>query len=215
MVLAEGWRIASIAFVDDVHSGRETMEAERSDLVLGFFKALADADRLRLIGLLAERERSVAELATLLALKPPAVAHHLAKLKEAGLVSMHAGDTGQRYALDMDRLRSLRQAVLQTGSASALAGDLEGPSWEHKVLRDFFEGDRLKGIPSAAGKRAVIGRWFAARFTPGVRYREREVNALLEQHYEDSNTLRRLLIDHHLLQRTPDGREYWRETDTI
>jgi DNA-binding transcriptional ArsR family regulator len=35
----------------------------RCEALLGFFKAMADESRLRIVGLLAERERSVQELA--------------------------------------------------------------------------------------------------------------------------------------------------------
>ena len=55
-----------------------------------FFKALADANRLKIVGLLARREYSVEELAALLNLKAPTISHHLSKLAEAGLVSARA-----------------------------------------------------------------------------------------------------------------------------
>ncbi len=52
------------------------METELVD----FYKALADANRLKIVGLLANRAYSVEELAALLKLKPSTVSHHLAKL---------------------------------------------------------------------------------------------------------------------------------------
>ncbi len=55
-----------------------------------FFKALADANRLKIVGLLARQEYSVEELAALLNLKAPTISHHLSKLAEAGLVSARA-----------------------------------------------------------------------------------------------------------------------------
>jgi DNA-binding transcriptional ArsR family regulator len=58
------------------------MAIEESDAeLLTMFKALADESRLKIIGLLATRERSVDELATTLKLKPPTVSHHLATLR--------------------------------------------------------------------------------------------------------------------------------------
>ncbi|WP_345325136.1 ArsR family transcriptional regulator [Candidatus Villigracilis proximus] len=44
-----------------------------SDEVVTFFKALADANRLKIIGLLAQQPYSVEELAALLNLKPSTV----------------------------------------------------------------------------------------------------------------------------------------------
>ncbi|HEX3408506.1 MAG TPA: metalloregulator ArsR/SmtB family transcription factor, partial [Caulobacteraceae bacterium] len=64
-------------------------EADLATL-LAFFKAMANESRLRIVGLLAERERSVQELAVLLELKEPTVSHHLAALKACGLVSARA-----------------------------------------------------------------------------------------------------------------------------
>jgi ArsR family transcriptional regulator len=51
------------------------------------FRLLADSTRLRLLLLLDEEELSVAELAAITQLAQPRVSTHLAKLKEAGLVS--------------------------------------------------------------------------------------------------------------------------------
>ena len=62
------------------------MMLEETETLLAFFKALAHESRLRMVGLLAEQERSVDELATLLALKPPTISHHLARLRGVGLV---------------------------------------------------------------------------------------------------------------------------------
>src|SRR5919106_1465717 len=59
------------------------MDAE----LLTALKALSDASRLRLVGLLAGgRKMPVEELATALSLTPGTVVHHLKRLREAGLV---------------------------------------------------------------------------------------------------------------------------------
>ena len=72
----------------------------RDDALLQFFKALADANRLRVVGLLAHRPHSVEELATVLELRPSTVSHHLSKLATARLVPrLVAGMT-----LDTDRM---------------------------------------------------------------------------------------------------------------
>ena len=56
--------------------------------LLRLFKSLADESRLKIIGLLAADEHNVQDLAKLLKLKEPTVSHHLAILREAGLVQM-------------------------------------------------------------------------------------------------------------------------------
>ena len=66
------------------------------DVLLTFFKSLADANRLRIVGLLAHRPHTVEELAEVLALRPSTVSHHLSRLSAAELVSAtvqgHSGD---------------------------------------------------------------------------------------------------------------------------
>src|SRR5438067_326749 len=146
------------------------MGEEALEVVLRFFKSLADESRLRLLGILAARERSVEELASLLDLKPPTVSHHLNVLKELGLVRMRREGTTHLYSLDTDALRTLSRDVLTPEKMVSLADDVEGAAWERKVLRDFFEGERLKEIPASRKKRRIILRWLTNRFQPGVRY---------------------------------------------
>ena len=83
------------------------------------------------------------------------------------------------YRLEADALRTLSRDVLSLERIAALADDVEAEAWQRKVLRDFFEGERLKEIPASRKKREVVLRWLANRFPTGVRYREVEVNQLL------------------------------------
>lgn len=84
-----------------------------------------------------------------------------------------------------------------------------GPA-DEKVLNTFLDKDgRLVAIPARAGKRRVILEHIVRVFEPGVRYAEREVDAVLRAFYaEDWVSLRRYLIDAGLMQRA-DGL-YWR-----
>ena len=56
--------------------------------LLQFFKALADAERLQIAGLLARRRLSSKQLAEAMDVKPAALAKHMARL--AARVSAHA-----------------------------------------------------------------------------------------------------------------------------
>src|SRR5438270_9569905 len=176
--------------------------------VLRFFKSLADASRLRMLGILAAGERSVDELATLLDLRAPTVSHHLAILRELGVVSMRPEGNVHLYRLDADALRALSREVLSPERVASFADSIEAEAWERKVLRDFFEGERLKEIPASRKKRSVILRRLAHEFQPGTRYRETEVNEVLKRHHADPATLRRELVGAGLLQRTQSV--YWR-----
>lgn len=171
------------------------MGEEEQQIALQFFRALADESRLKIVGLLANGERSVDELADALKLKAPTISHHLAKLREAGLVQMRAEGTTHQYQLDGEALRRMSKDILTPERIASFADDVEGDAYERRVLRQAFEGARLKQIPVSRKKRDVILNWLAGRFTPGTRYAEKDVNAIIGQHHEDYATLRRELID--------------------
>src|SRR5579859_1617612 len=179
---------------------------ESSDELLTMFKALADESRLKIIGLVATRERSVDELATALRLKPPTVSHHLATLRAIGLVSMRAEGTTHLYRFQPERLRELNRRLAP--EKLAIPDSEGGDAWERKVLADFTEQGRLKGIPAAESKRLVILRWFARKFEPGRRYSELEVNAIIAEFINDYASVRRYLVDNRLMDRKAGV--YWR-----
>jgi predicted transcriptional regulator len=191
------------------------MSQEEFEALLQFFKVLADENRLKLLGILASGERSVEELAALLQLKAPTVSHHLARLKELDLVGMRSDGNTHYYWLNAEALRQANKQLLTPEKMASLVDDIEADAWERKVLKDFFEGTRLKEIPASPKKRMVILKWLANQFEYGVVYNEAEVNEIIQRYHPDSASLRRELIGPHarLLQRE-DGR-YWRTTPDV
>lgn len=188
-----------------------TLADERIEAALRFFKVLADESRLKILGILASRECSVEELAALLSLRAPTVSHHLGRLKELGLVTMRADGNTHLYTLELEALRTLSKDVLSPDAVAALGENAvsgAGDAWERKVLRDFFDGERLKEIPASRKKRSVVLRWLADRFELGARYPESAVNATIARHHPDFATLRRELIGAQLMQR--ENGVYWR-----
>jgi predicted transcriptional regulator len=177
-------------------------------MLLSFFKVLADETRLKLLGLLAQQEQSVEELAARLQLRTPTISHHLAKLKEAGLVGMRSEGNTHIYYLDAEALHSLSKGLLSSEKMASLVDDVERDAWERKVLKDFFVGTRLKEIPASRKKRQVVLRWLATQFEYGVRYSEKQVNEIIQRHHEDASSIRREMIGEKLLQR--ENGLYWR-----
>lgn len=117
--------------------------------LLDFFKALANESRLKLVGLLAQREHSVEELAALLELKEPTVSHHLNKLKALQLVQMRSDGNTHLYKLNQDALQNLSKAMFASNPLTAAVENINGDAWEEKVLRTFVEDDRIKEIPAS------------------------------------------------------------------
>jgi hypothetical protein len=78
-----------------------------------------------------------------------------------------------------------------------------------KILDTFVKDGRLVAMPARAGKRRVVLEHIAREFEPGVKFTEKEVDAVLRRFYEeDYVSLRRYLIDAGLMERA-DGL-YWR-----
>jgi DNA-binding transcriptional ArsR family regulator len=186
------------------------MTATDLDSVLALFKALSDASRLRMLGLLATREHSVDELATLLELRPPTVSHHLSRLRELGLLQLRTDGNLHLYRLDEPALAALSRDVLSLRRVATFAESVEAEAWKKKILRDFFDGQRLKQIPASHKKRSVILEQLATDFEIGRRYRETQVNQVLLRRHPDPATLRRELVEAGLLQR--ERSVYWRPT---
>jgi hypothetical protein len=129
-------------------------------------------------------------------------------MKALGLVTMRADGNTHLYALRPEGLRDLSKDLLTQEKVASLAKDVEGEAWERKVLKDFFEGEKVKEIPASRKKREVVLRWLAGRFEPEVRYKEPQVNEIIGRHHPDFATLRRELIGANLLAR--ESGVYWR-----
>ena len=184
------------------------METSEFQTMLQFLKVMAHESRLRLLGILADGEWQVGELAELLELKEPTISHHLAKMHEIDLVRMRPEGTAHLYSLNSETLQRLSLDLFKPEKVARIADHISYDAWESKVLKTFFDGDLLTQIPSTRKKRSVILKWLANRFELGVQYPEKEVNAIIKRHHPDTATLRRELIANKLMQR--EGGVYWR-----
>jgi len=176
--------------------------------LLRALKALSDASRLRIVGLLAGGPMAGQELADALGIGAPTVAHHLKRLRLAGLVTAEPAHPFIEYRLRLDRLDEIGRALdaLEAPAAEPApalrAGDGELDPEDARVLRGYLDGDRLVTIPARSKKRLVILRWLRERcFAEDRPYPEREVNALLALHHPDVASLRRYLVDEGLMVR--------------
>lgn len=179
--------------------------------LLDFFKALADANRLKIVGLLAQAPASVEALAEALGLGASTVSHHLSKLAQAGLVSARAEGHYYIYSLQTDALQNKAQRLLSVEELPRLAEEADLEAYDRKVLASFLDKDgRIKAFPAQEKKFKAILRHVAQAFELGVRYSEKEVNEILQRFSDDTAGLRRGLIEYRLMDRLSGGREYWR-----
>jgi DNA-binding HxlR family transcriptional regulator len=180
----------------------------QTETLLTFFKALADANRLKIIGLLANQPSTVEQLASQLGLSSPTVSHHLARLAEAGLVSARAESYYSIYSLETGTLEEMSRTLLTRENLPALAADVDVDAYDRKVINEFITPEgRIKAFPVQRKKMDVLLTFVIKSFELEIRYTEKQVNEILKPYNEDFATLRRELIDAKFLSR--DHGEYW------
>lgn len=183
-----------------------------SEELVTFFKALSDANRLKIIGLLAQQPYSVEELAALLNLKASTVSHHLSKLSQVGLVSAKADSYYNVYQLDEKALEEKSRGIFSQEYLAASVADVDADAYDNKVVRDFVRKDgSLKTIPAQKKKLEAVLRYVVKAFEVNKRYSEKKVNEILSGYHADTASLRRELVGFGLMKRKGGGGDYWRE----
>ena len=176
--------------------------------LLATLKALSDASRLRIVGLLAARPYVVEELAAAVELTPGTVVHHLRRLEAAGLVTARARHPYVEYTLRIERLHALGRQLSGLEHVEERAATLPGPggelvpAFDSKVLRAFVVDGHLVAIPAREKKKLVVLRYLLDRcFAEDRPYHETEVNERLAAFHADVASLRRHLVEHRLMTR--------------
>ncbi len=177
--------------------------------LLEFFKALADESRLKIIGVLAQKPRSVEELAHLLGLGSPTISHHLSKLQKAGLVRAEAQQYYSVYSLNTEHLQHMAQSLLKPEALSQMANTLtDNP--DALVAKLMHEPGRI-GFYSKGRNLTLVMEWLREKFVKDTRYTEPQVANILETYcMHEPTTVRRYMADLKMLGRKRDGSAYWR-----
>jgi hypothetical protein len=167
-------------------------------------RALADPERLAIAGALARADRTSAQLAEDLGMAISRVRKHLNRLTATGVARLQPDR--RAYRLDLETLRWAAEQVGPPREAGLALGAASED--EEAVLRTFFRNGRLTEIPAKASKRRIVLERVSLEFEPGIRYDEKEVNAIVGRFFNDYASLRRYLVDEGLLAR--ERGVYWR-----
>jgi hypothetical protein len=127
----------------------------------------------------------------------------LVKLASAGLLRRE----GHAFTTDYARLV---KAVELLDEGDPLTTRLQA---DYPALQGFFLHGELVEFPAKSAKLAALADLLKHLFEPEREYLEQRVSNMLMQVNDDYVTLRRLLVDHRKLERTPDGQTYWRTAD--
>jgi len=196
------------------------METIQQEDVLIKLKALAEDSSLKIIRLLHEREYTVGELAETVELVEPTVSHHLARLREAGLVTLRMAGNQRYYRANEQGLANFKKEVASIErfpeipapvvSDDRWIAELGWSAEDQAILRAHTSNGRLTHLTNKQKKTVVVLRWLATKFQPEKLYSEVEVNTIIKSVYEeDYVSLRRDLVDYGYLRRERGGGQYW------
>jgi hypothetical protein len=174
--------------------------------LLDFVKAMADVDRLRIIGVLAKRRANRSEIAGRLNMPLRDAVDHLAFLEHVGVINLK----DNLYELNSEKVEGLARRQLHEEKLEYIpAPDMDEKS--RRVLVSCLNPDgTIKKLPPQSGKLKIILNYLVQAFSPGANYTEKEVNTIIRRFHVDVSGLRRDLVDAGLLDRERDGSRYWR-----
>jgi len=174
--------------------------------ILSFVKAMASAERLRIIGVLVRGRATQSEIAEQLGMPVRDVFNHLSFLAQVGIVH----ETEGIYDLDEKAIESFARGQFE-GKRPSYEANQEEPEDVRKVLKNFLNADgSLKQIPLQGNKLLIVLSFIVDAFAYDTNYTEKEVNTILRRFHIDTATLRRYLVDNSLMARQSDGTRYWR-----
>ncbi|MBS4174586.1 metalloregulator ArsR/SmtB family transcription factor [Bacillus sp. FJAT-49736] len=164
--------------------------------IVEFHKALGDLTRIKIIALLQQGPLHGQAMAGKLGLKPPTITHHIAKLREVGLIKERRDKNTIYFSLNTKILESSAKAILTVGTGGISNMEMSVTEEERAaILQNFFTRDgRLKNYPAQRKKKLVVLAHLVKGLEFGRLYPEKEINEYLKQFHEDYATLRRELI---------------------
>jgi len=174
--------------------------------ILSFVKAMASADRLRIVGLLSQGSKRAAEIAEVLGMHPSDVSRHLEQLTGSGVVSEADGV----YDLNEKAIESLARGQFE-GKRPVYVPEEDSEEDVRKVLKAYLNADgTIRQLPHEGKKMLIILHFILDAFSFDANYTEKEMNTILRRFHTDTATLRRNLIDYGFMARESDGTRYWR-----
>ena len=179
---------------------------ETNPEILDFVKAMASAERLRVIGTLVRGRATQAEIAEQLHIPVREVYDHLAFLVHVNVIREEDGV----YELDEKAVETLARGQFE-GKRLQYEAKEEKQEDVRKVLKNYLNADgTIKQIPQEGKKLIVILNYLLDAFAFDATYTEKEVNTIIRRFHVDTASLRRAFIDHGMLARESDGSKYWR-----
>ncbi|TYR81445.1 metalloregulator ArsR/SmtB family transcription factor [Priestia megaterium] len=171
--------------------------------LVNFYKTLGDPTRIRILALLRLGPMHGQAIAGKLGLKPPTITHHMAKLRDIGLIRERREKNTIYFSLNAKNLEASALAILTIAAEQTKHEELKATESERlQVIKNFFTADgKLKQLPAQRKKKIIVLEQIIRGLKVGVTYDEKDINEYLKQFHEDYATLRRELIMNHFMYR--------------
>lgn len=169
--------------------------------LVNFHKTLGDPNRIRILTLLAAGPLHGQAIAGKLGLKAPTITHHMAKLRDTGIVYQRKDKNTIYYYIDEKKFRSYSEAL------PSMLYQSDHPKEDdtlktQAVINNFITADgTLKQIPSQRKKKIIILKHLISGLERGKKYPEKEINEYIKKFHPDYATIRREFIINHLMYR--------------
>ena len=180
---------------------------KKNDLMV--LKAFADESRIKILDMLMKDELYVEAISEMLDLKPSTVSHHLKKLMAVGLVFSRKDQYYTLFSVNKDLLNRSLLSFISTEAEEVEKHKRKLEDYNEKVIKSFFKYGKLLSIPVQHKKRLIVLKEIVKSFEYGVVYEESQVNDIIKAFHEDFCTIRREMIESHLIKR--ENNLYWRE----
>lgn len=172
------------------------------------FKCLADKSRLQILKSLIQEDMYVERLAERLGLTPATISFHMKKLEEVKAVTSYKDQYYTMYSIRQEVFMTNIIDIIREESDEAQEQTRREEEYRKKVLTNFFEYGKLKSIPSQRKKERICLEEIAKSFEVDKAYDEKEVNAIIEEVFDDYCTIRRDMISEGIMER--NGTTYFR-----
>jgi DNA-binding transcriptional ArsR family regulator len=165
-----------------------------------FHKVMSDPTRIRILVLLSKGSKHGQTLAGILGLTPPAVSHHMSKLRELNLVGEHRDKNTVYFHVNKSILEHYASGLIDILQQEE---DVMKYNAEHQKIVDNFslKDGRLKTIPAQRKKKLILLHHIAKGLKRGKVYEEKEINEYIKQYHDDYATIRREFIINQIMYR--------------
>ncbi|MDR4315786.1 transcriptional regulator [Niallia circulans] len=172
------------------------------DKMVAFYKTMGDPTRIKIISLLANKPWNGQAISEKLGLSAPTITHHLKKMRDINVVYERRDKNTIYFFLNksviLQQNESLRKLTIGMEESIMTVTKEE----QAKIIENFFTKEgRLKNIPSQRKKKLIVLKYMLEGLVFGRKYEEKEINAYIQQYFDDYATIRREFIINHFMYR--------------